>query len=107
MILDLLRAQIGAGTDVGQLAKSYMDKGALVPNQVISRLVVAELKNLRKHNWLLDGKIVSISQLAIITILLPLSGFPRTVEQAKVLHEEETVDAVISLDVPEEELISR
>jgi len=64
---DILRANIKAGTELGKLAKSYIDKGALVPDEVIikvmeSRLAEADCKN----GYLLDG-------------------FPRTIEQAKAL----------------------
>ena len=47
---DILRANIKAGTELGKLAKSYIDKGALVPDEVIikvmeSRLAWADCKN--------------------------------------------------------------
>lgn len=85
---DLLRAQISSKTEVGLLAKTFMDKGTLVPDDVISKLIINELKNLKACNWLLDG-------------------FPRTLQQAKTLHIEENVNVVISLDVPAEEIIQR
>lgn len=85
---DLLRSQITAGTKVGLVAKTFMDKGHLVPDDVISALIVNELKGMKEHSWLLDG-------------------FPRTLKQAETLHTEEKVDAVISLDVPEDEIVQR
>ena len=54
---DLLRSQIAANTKAGLLAKTFMDKGTLVPDDVISSLIVNELKLLKDHNWLLDGMI--------------------------------------------------
>ena len=53
---DLLRAQISSKTEVGLLAKTFMDKGTLVPDDVISKLSINELKNLKACNWLLDGQ---------------------------------------------------
>jgi hypothetical protein len=53
---DLLRAQISSKTEIGLLAKTYMDKGTLVPDDVISKLIINELKNLKTQNWLLDGQ---------------------------------------------------
>lgn len=52
---DLLRSQVAAKTQAGMLAKSFMDKGTLVPDEVMSNLIVNELKMLKDHNWLLDG----------------------------------------------------
>lgn len=37
-----------------------MDKGALVPDEVISALIINELRLLKQHNWLLDGKIMGV-----------------------------------------------
>ncbi|XP_046450676.1 GTP:AMP phosphotransferase AK3, mitochondrial-like [Daphnia pulex] len=85
---DLLRSQIGAKTEVGLMAKTFMDKGSLVPDDVMSALIINELALLKQHSWLLDG-------------------FPRTLKQAETLNQKEHVDVVISLDVPEEEIVQR
>lgn len=53
---DLLRAQISQRTEVGLIAKGHMEKGHLVPDELISALITQELKKLRSENWLLDGK---------------------------------------------------
>ena len=58
---DLLRSQISHKTEVGLKAKNFMDQGLLVPDNIITSLITAELKNMRQLNWLLDGKLVPIS----------------------------------------------
>jgi adenylate kinase len=66
---DILRASVKAGTPVGLKAKEYMDKGALVPDEVIIGIVEERIKeNDCKNGFLLDG-------------------FPRTVAQADALGE--------------------
>ncbi|XP_043106276.1 GTP:AMP phosphotransferase AK3, mitochondrial [Puntigrus tetrazona] len=78
---DLLRANIEAKTDLGLLMKSCIDQGQLVPDDVISRLILSSLRGLEQSGWLLDG-------------------FPRTVAQAEALDSVYDVDSVINLDVP-------
>lgn len=43
-------------TEVGILAKSYIDQGRLIPDDIMTRLMLNELKGLDRYNWLLDGK---------------------------------------------------
>lgn len=78
---DILRANINSQTELGLLTKSCIDQGQLVPDDVISRLILRDLRALDQSNWLLDG-------------------FPRTVCQAEALDDVYTVDTVINLDVP-------
>jgi len=78
---DLLRANIKAKTELGLLMKACMDQGQLVPDDVISRLILRELRAMEQTDWLLDG-------------------FPRTVSQAEALDNVYCVDTVINLDVP-------
>lgn len=78
---DMLRANIEAKTDLGLLMKSCIDQGQLVPDDVISRLILSSLRGLEQTSWLLDG-------------------FPRTVAQAEALDSVHNVDSVINLDVP-------
>ena len=107
---DLLRAQISARTEVGLLAKTFMDKGGLVPDDVISKLIINELMNLKEHDWLLDGKNIYnfvCPYFLSNTNFCLLIGFPRTLHQAKTLQIEENVNVVISLDVPEDEIVQR
>ncbi|XP_019908843.1 GTP:AMP phosphotransferase AK3, mitochondrial isoform X2 [Esox lucius] len=61
--------------------KSCIDQGQLVPDDVISRLILTEMRNMDQSSWLLDG-------------------FPRTVVQAESLDNVFRVDTVINLDVP-------
>ena len=66
---DIFRENIKNGTELGQLAKSYMDKGQLVPDEVVVSIVEDRLKKEDcQKGWLLDG-------------------FPRTIPQAESLTE--------------------
>lgn len=85
---DILRANINAKTELGLLMKSCIDQGQLVPDDVMSRLILRDLRALGQSSWLLDG-------------------FPRTVSQAEALDDTYTVDTVINLDVPFETIKQR
>jgi adenylate kinase len=91
---DLLRAEVEAGTPLGDKAREYMDRGELVPDELIIDLLMPRvLRAGRNGGYLLDG-------------------FPRSVGQAKEarrLAEEEGVsaDAAIYLDAPRDELVAR
>ncbi len=86
----LLREAMANGTELGMKAKSYMNGGALVPDEVVigiikERLVADDCKN----GFILDG-------------------FPRTVDQAKALDEMNIkMDGVISIEVEDEAIITR
>lgn len=91
---DLFRQAAEAGTPLGLLAKSYMEKGALVPDEVTIKMVLERLNSSDCH-W---GCV--------------FDGFPRTLEQAKALDEAlagtgKTIDKVIYIKVSEEELLKR
>ena len=91
---DMLRAAAKAGSALGVEAKRYMDRGALVPDGVINGLVRERVQQPDcAHGYILDG-------------------YPRTLEQAKSLRETllslgRTVDHVLSLEVPTEDLVER
>lgn len=86
---DLFRENIKKGTEVGVLAKSYIDKGQLVPDSVTIEMLKERIsKDDCKNGVVFDG-------------------FPRTVEQAKALEKIAKIDAVIQLDVPFEILKRR
>eukprot|EP01006_Ploeotia_vitrea_P046339 TRINITY_DN67017_c6_g2_i1.p2 TRINITY_DN67017_c6_g2~~TRINITY_DN67017_c6_g2_i1.p2 ORF type:complete len:227 (-),score=133.93 TRINITY_DN67017_c6_g2_i1:29-688(-) len=88
---DALRAAVKAGTDMGKAAKVFMDKGELVPDEVIIGLVKEKLSSdeCKEKGWLLDG-------------------FPRTKAQADALKEAGIIaDAFVLLDVPDEVLVER
>ncbi|XP_055978366.1 adenylate kinase 4, mitochondrial [Sorex fumeus] len=83
-----LRENIQARTEVGDMAKQYIEKGLLVPDHVITRLMMLELENRRGEHWLLDG-------------------FPRTLVQAETLDKICDVDLVVTLNIPFETLKDR
>lgn len=87
---DMLRAAIKAGTDLGKLAKSFMDSGKLVTDEIIIGLV----KDRITHDDCKNGFL--------------LDGFPRTVPQADALKAAGVaIDAVIEIDVPDSEIVNR
>ncbi len=89
---DLLRMHRQQKTELGQLAQSYMDRGDLVPDDVVIRMVLAKLSEET------DGPGVV------------LDGFPRTAPQAKALDEAlggSGIDVVLHVKVPEDELVRR
>lgn len=90
---DMLRAAAKTGTEFGKLAKSYMDGGDLVPDEVITGVVGERLGEVdaRSRGFLLDG-------------------FPRTAVQAESLSamlSPSDIDLVIDLDVPTEMVLKR
>ncbi|NXR98094.1 KAD3 phosphotransferase, partial [Oxylabes madagascariensis] len=54
---DLLRDNMQKKTEVGILAKSYIDQGQLIPDDIMTQLMLNEIKGLDRYNWLLDGKL--------------------------------------------------
>ncbi|KAJ7565302.1 hypothetical protein O6H91_02G055900 [Diphasiastrum complanatum] len=68
---DLLRAEVAAGTENGLKAKEYMDKGKLVPNEVVVTMVKQRLSqsDAQEKGWLLDGYPRSLSQAAALEAL--------------------------------------
>ncbi|XP_036880215.1 adenylate kinase 4, mitochondrial isoform X3 [Manis javanica] len=70
------------------MAKQYIEKGLLVPDHVITRLMMSELESRRGQHWLLDG-------------------FPRTLIQAEALDKMCDLDLVITLNIPFETLKDR
>ena len=86
---DMLRAEMREGTKLGDEAKSLIERGELVPDDVILGMVKNRIqKEDCKNGFLFDG-------------------FPRTIAQAEALEEISAIDYVINLDVPAERLISR
>jgi len=70
-----LRKHVREGTDVGKLAKQFIDKGGLVPDDVMVKLISSELKNLEKANlsWLLDGFPRTRNQVFTLASQLPMN----------------------------------
>ncbi len=91
---DMFRLAIKEGTELGQKAKSYMDEGALVPDEVTIGIVEERLsKDDCQKGFLLDG-------------------FPRTLAQAEALDEllakmNKSIDYVLHVDVDTDELVER
>ncbi|XP_039929451.1 adenylate kinase 4, mitochondrial [Hirundo rustica] len=83
-----LRESLGGGGEAGALAQQYLERGLLVPDHVITRVMMTELEKRREQPWLLDG-------------------FPRTLRQAKALDGICEPDLVISLNIPFETLKDR
>ena len=91
---DILRAEVRDGTELGTVAHGYMERGELVPDAVIIRMMEARLHSLGESaGYILDG-------------------FPRTVAQAEALDDMlrrigHRLDAVVNLEVADGELIRR
>src|SRR5689334_23091609 len=91
---DILRAAVKEGTEVGLAAKEFMDRGDLVPDEVIIGIIAERLESGEAdHGFILDG-------------------FPRTVPQAEALDSKLTelsrgLTAVILIDVNDDEIVKR
>lgn len=91
---DLFRAALRQGTELGMLAKSYMDRGELVPDEVVIQMIVERIS----QDDCTGGVI--------------FDGFPRTREQARALEDElydydRKIDCAIFLRVPDDVLMRR
>lgn len=91
---DIFRANIKNGTELGKKAKEYMDKGALVPDELTCDLVVDRIK----QEDCAEGYI--------------LDGFPRTIPQAECLDAalqsmNDKIDYAVNVDVPDENIVRR
>lgn len=88
---DILRASIASGDENGKLAKSYMDKGEMVPIEVVCAMI-------KKRLSMPDVQVGFI-----------LDGFPRTPEQLSVFVDEKIadIDVVVDVEVPYQTLLSR
>ncbi|MDL2225177.1 adenylate kinase [Eubacteriales bacterium OttesenSCG-928-M02] len=86
---DILRSEVKAQTPLGLAAKGYMDKGELVPDDVVIGIAVSRMNQPDcEKGFLLDG-------------------FPRTIAQAIALDEKVQMDLVINIVVPDEDLVKR
>ena len=91
---DIFRANIKNNTELGQKAKTYMDKGELVPDELVVDLIMDRFKEADCANGYV------------------LDGFPRTIPQAEALDKalaanNEAVDFAINVEVPDENIINR
>lgn len=91
---DIFRANIKNGTELGAKAKEYMDKGLLVPDELVVDLIMDRFKAEDcKNGYILDG-------------------FPRTIPQAEALDKAltavgESIDYAINVEVPDENIVNR
>ncbi|MFG6331401.1 MAG: adenylate kinase [Lachnospiraceae bacterium] len=91
---DIFRANIKNGTELGRKAKTYMDQGLLVPDELVCDLVVDRVQQEDcKGGYILDG-------------------FPRTIPQAERLDQAlaelgESVDYAVNVEVPDENIVNR
>jgi adenylate kinase len=91
---DMFRANLANGTPLGEQARAYMERGELVPDEITIGMLAERLGGDDTHDGFL------------------LDGFPRNVEQAKALdamlaERGRAVRALLSIDVPEAELVRR
>ena len=91
---DMLRAEIAAGTELGQKMSSIMSKGELVPDEVVIEMIANKIDSAKETSGFL------------------FDGFPRTVEQTialeKMLNEREMkIDTMLVLEVEHDELVKR
>ena len=91
---DIFRANIKNGTELGKKAKTYMDQGLLVPDELTVKILLDRVSQPDcKNGYVLDG-------------------FPRTIPQAEVLDKAlaelgESIDYAIDVDVPDENIVKR
>ncbi|MQM05920.1 hypothetical protein Taro_038737 [Colocasia esculenta] len=88
---DLLRAEVSSATEIGKKAKEYMDSGRLVPDEIVTDMVISRLsrEDVKEKGWLLDG-------------------YPRSRPQAESLERLKIrPDIYVVLEVPDEILIDR
>jgi len=86
---DILRRNVAEATDLGKAAQGHMDKGQLVPDELVIAMTERRLRQAdAKQGFILDG-------------------FPRTVAQAEALAKLTPLDAVVNLFLEPEELIKR
>ena len=91
---DIFRANIKNNTELGQEAKSYMDKGQLVPDELTVKILLDRVA----QDDCANGYV--------------LDGFPRTIPQAEVLEQElnklnDKIDYAINVEVPDENIVKR
>lgn len=91
---DLFRAALREGTELGMLAKSYMDRGELVPDEVVIRMILERIRQPDCSSGVI------------------FDGFPRTRDQATALEQaladyDNQIDTVLYLSVPQEVLLRR
>lgn len=90
---DILREAMDRGTDLGQKAKSYIEAGELVPDELVRKLAEQAIAEEGYDDFVLDGYPRTLQQAEWLTEFLDEHGTP--------------LDAVVSLEVPDEVLVQR
>jgi len=87
---DILRKEISLSTELGKKVREYVESGKLVPDEIIADILLNEIKNdIYKNGYILDG-------------------FPRNLNQARILEEKGIAfDKVILIDASEDEIVKR
>ncbi|KAI8045490.1 GTP:AMP phosphotransferase AK3, mitochondrial [Drosophila gunungcola] len=85
---DILRQNIVKNTDLGKKAKQYIADGQLVPDEIVTKTMLARITEVGNKSYILDG-------------------FPRNIAQAEALAAREQIDAVITLNIPHDVIIDR
>ena len=85
---DIFRYNIKNATEIGKVAKAYIDKGQLVPDEVTLKIVETALDEIGKQNFMLDG-------------------FPRNINQAIELDKTVSIDKVINISIDQSVLMDR
>lgn len=86
---DILRQNLNQGTPLGLEAKKYMDKGELVPDEVVMKMIGERFDSLKPDEGFM------------------LDGFPRTVKQAEFLESKTKIDGVIMFIVSDDDIVKR
>lgn len=86
---DIFRESVKQNTELGKKVKSYVEKGALVPDSVVIEVLKERLSRVPEGKGFI------------------LDGFPRTIEQANTLESITIIDVILQLDVPDEIIIQR
>lgn len=86
---DIFRESVKQNSELGKKVKSYVEKGALVPDSVVVEVLQDRLKKVPKGKGFL------------------LDGFPRTIAQAETLEKIAKIDVILMLDVPDQIIVER
>lgn len=85
---DAFRAEVKSGSELGKKLKETMDAGQLVSNDMVNDVIKNAIEQYKEQGMIFDG-------------------YPRTIEQADFLLEQTDLDAVVEIDLSEEESIAR
>ena len=78
-----------------------------MPDELVLKLIVDELEKVRDQGFLLEGKIRLVDGTSELLLPSIFTGYPRTLNQAELLHRQMKIDHAVALDVPADELVNR